>query len=164
MVVDLRIHTTICDIDEAVWDGLDGVQGTPFLSWSWLSALERTGCVGGDTGWLPQILSFWEGERLVAAAPAYLKDNSEGEFVFDYAWAAAAERVFIPYYPKLIVAVPFTPATAPRLLVADESLRGALVQALAQGLRAIVKKASISSAHVLFPTPQEAEALEQAGL
>jgi len=164
MVIDLRIHDSISDIDEATWDGLDGVEGTPFLSWQWLSALERTGCVGADTGWLPQHVTLWEGGRLVAAAPAYLKDNSEGEFVFDHAWASAAHRARIPYYPKLIVAVPFTPATASRLLVASKGDRERLAPALAEGLRAVVKKGSISSAHVLFPTEEEAEALAGAGL
>jgi predicted N-acyltransferase len=164
MVIDLRIHESIHGIDRATWDGLDGVKGTPFLSWTWLSTLEKTGCVGAEKGWLPQHFTFWEGDRLVAAAPAYLKDNSEGEFVFDYAWAGAAERAGIPYYPKLLVAVPFTPATASRILVAPGVDHGAMAQALAQGLAAVVKKTGISSAHVLFPTEAEADALEAAGL
>jgi hypothetical protein len=92
MPLEVRVHPAIRDIPEALWDGLDGVRAAPFLSHAWLSALETTGCVGADTGWLPHHLSFWEGERLVAAAPAYLKDNSEGEFIFDWAWASAAER------------------------------------------------------------------------
>lgn len=164
MAIDLRIHESIRGVDEATWDSLDGVKGTPFLSWAWLSVLEQTGCVGAEKGWIPRHITLWDGPKLVGAAPAYLKDNSEGEFVFDYAWAAAAERAMIPYYPKLVVAVPFTPATAPRLLVADAGSRAALVPAFAEGLRAIVKKAKISSAHVLFPTEAEADALEAAGM
>src|SRR6185312_8945982 len=149
---------------EALWDSLEGVRAAPFLSHAWLEALETTGCVGADTGWLPHHLTFWEGERLVAAAPAYLKENSEGEFVFDWAWAGAAQRAGIPYYPKLIVAVPFTPATGARLLVADPEARPALLPVLASVLRKLVEAAKISGAHVLFPTEGEAAVLEEHGM
>src|SRR5262249_14435240 len=154
----------IRDIPAARWDALDGARSAPFLSHAWLDALEITGCVGADAGWLPHHLSFWEGERLVAAAPAYLKDNSEGEFIFDWAWAGASERAGIPYYPKLVVAVPFTPATGARLLVADADERASLVPVLAAVLRKLVGAAKISGAHVLFPTEEEARGLAQAGL
>lgn len=170
MVIDLRIHETIRDVEQAAWDSLEGVKGAPFLSWTWLSTLERTGCVGAEKGWLPQHMTLWEDGRLVAAAPAYLKGNSEGEFVFDYAWASAAQRAGIEYYPKLVVAVPFTPATAPRLLVArdlparDPSKLATLTRAFVQALATFVRKAGISSAHVLFPTEAEADALEEVGL
>ncbi|APR75182.1 Hypothetical protein A7982_00528 [Minicystis rosea] len=164
MPIDVRVHPSIRDIPEAAWDALDGVRGVPFLSHVWLSTLETTGCVGGDTGWLPHHLGFWEGDRLVAAAPAYLKENSEGEFVFDWAWASAAERARIRYYPKLVVAVPFTPATASRLLVADPESRPHLLPVMAHVLREVVKETGISSAHVLFPPETEARALGEAGM
>lgn len=164
MPLEVRVHPSIRDIPEARWDALDGVSAAPFLSHAWLDALETTGCVGGDTGWQPHHLSFWDGPRLVAAAPAYLKDNSEGEFVFDFAWAGAAQRAGIPYYPKLIVAVPFTPATGSRLLVADPAERASLLPVLAAVLRKLVSAAKISSAHVLFPTEPEANALVEAGM
>lgn len=164
MVVDLRIHDTIRAVPEAEWNALDGVKGTPFLSWAWLDALEQTGCVAADRGWVPQHMTFWEDGRLVAAAPAYLKDNSEGEFVFDHAWASAAHRIRLPYYPKLIVAVPFTPATAPRLFTTVPGDRARLLPALAAALRTVVGQTKISSAHVLFPTEGEAEDLARAGL
>lgn len=164
MLIDLRIHPTIRGIPEADWNALDGVAEAPFLSWAFLDALEETGCVGRGTGWIPYHMSFWEEGRMVAAAPAYLKDNSEGEFVFDHGWASAAHRIRLRYYPKLIVAVPFTPATAPRLLVASPSDRSRLLPALAEALKTIVDKGELSSAHVLFPTEPEAEELEGAGL
>lgn len=164
MVIDLRVHHAIREIPQTNWDSLDGVREAPFLSWTFLDALERTGCVGRDTGWIPYHMTFWEDERLVAAAPAYLKDNSEGEFVFDHGWASAAHRIRLRYYPKLIVASPFTPATAPRLLVATPDDRRRLLPALAEALRAIVDKGELSSAHILFPTAAEAEELEEAGL
>jgi predicted N-acyltransferase len=164
MALEVRVHPSIRDIPEALWDALDGARAAPFLSHAWLAALETTGCVGADTGWLPHHLSFWEGERLVAAAPAYLKDNSEGEFVFDWAWAGAAQRARIPYYPKLVVAVPFTPATGARLLVADAAERASLLHVLAAVLRKLVAAAEISGAHVLFPTAEEAHGLAEAGM
>jgi uncharacterized protein len=162
--IEVRAHPSIRAFPEATWDALDGVHDAPFLSHAWLDTLETTGCVGAHAGWQPHHLGFWQGERLLAAAPAYLKDNSEGEFVFDWAWASAAERARIPYYPKLVVAVPFTPATAARLLVADPADRPRLLPALAEALRVIVREEEISSAHVLFPTANEATGLAAAGL
>ncbi len=163
MLIDLRIHHAVREIPEAAWSALDGVAEAPFLSWTFLDALEETGCVGGRTGWVPYHMTFWDSGKLVAAAPAYLKDNSEGEFVFDHGWASAAHRIRLRYYPKLIVAVPFTPATAPRLLVASPADRTRLIPALAEALRTVVDKGELSSAHVLFPTEGEAGDLAAAG-
>jgi predicted N-acyltransferase len=164
MSLEIRVHTSIRELDPASWDALDGARAAPFLAHAWLDALETTGCVGPEAGWLPHHISFWEEGRLVAAAPAYLKENSEGEFVFDWAWAGAAERAGIPYYPKLVVAVPFTPATGARLLVADPVARPALVRLLAEVLKKLVAAEKISGAHVLFPTEAEASGLVDAGL
>jgi hypothetical protein len=163
MLIDLRVHHTIREIPEASWNALDGVLEAPFLSHAFLDTLEETRCVGRGTGWIPYHMSFWSEGRLVAAAPAYLKDNSEGEFVFDHGWASAAHRIRLRYYPKLIVAVPFTPATAPRLLVATPDDRPRIIPALAEALRTIVDKGELSGAHVLFPTEREAEDLTEAG-
>jgi predicted N-acyltransferase len=164
MPLEVRILPEIRAIPEAAWDALDGARTVPFLSHAFLHALESTGCVGGDTGWQPHHLAFYDGDRLVAAAPAYLKDNSEGEFVFDWAWASAAQRARIRYYPKLIVAAPFTPATATRLLVADPAERAGLVPVLADVLRRVVSAEKLSSAHVLFPLREEAVALAEQGM
>ena len=109
MPLEVHIHQSIREIGAAAWDALDGVAAVPFLSYAWLEALETTGCVGPEAGWYPHHLTFHDGDRLVAAVPAYLKDNSEGEFVFDWSWADVAERMGIPYYPKLVFAIPFTP-------------------------------------------------------
>jgi uncharacterized protein len=164
MAIEIRVHPEIRAFTEAQWDGLDGAGEAPFLSFAWLDALERTGCVGEGTGWLSHHLSIWEDGELVAAAPAYLKGNSEGEFVFDHGWANACQRAGIAYYPKLIVAVPFTPAASPRLLVRTPADRPRLLAVLAEALRRIVEAAELSSAHVLFPTPAEAETLAETGL
>lgn len=164
MTFEVRVHTKIREIPQAEWDELDGVKAAPFLSWAFLDALETTGCVGADAGWLPHHLSFWEGGRMLATAPAYIKGNSEGEFVFDYAWAGASERAGLPYYPKLVVAVPFTPATGARLLVKLPADRPRLLPVLAEAVRKIVAGEELSSAHVLFPTEAEAHGLVEAGL
>lgn len=157
--IEVRVLESIRRVPEAGWDALDGAAEAPFLRWAFLEALERTGCVGERAGWLPHHLTFWRDGALVGAAPAYVKDNSEGEFVFDYAWASASHQIGAPYYPKLVVAVPFTPATARRLLVRDPEDRPALLPALAEALRKLVELGGLSSAHVLFPTEDEAAAL-----
>jgi uncharacterized protein len=140
------------------------VSEAPFLTWAWFDALERTGCVGEAAGWLPHHITLRAEGALLAAAPAYLKDNSEGEFVFDQGWAAASRQIGAPYYPKLVVAVPFTPATSPRLLVRRPEDRPALLPVLAETLRKLVERSRISSAHVLFPTEDEAAALSGAAM
>jgi hypothetical protein len=170
-VIEVRVHPSIREVPEATWDDLVGARDAPFLRWRWFDALERTGCVGTEAGWEPHHLTFWEaagpggGERkLLGAAPGYLKDNSEGEFVFDWSWASAAPRFRVRYYPKLVVAVPFTPATGPRLLVADAARRAELLPVFAEALRRVVDEHGISGAHVLFPSADEATALEAAGM
>lgn len=167
--LEIHVHDAIARIPQEQWDALDGVAEVPFLSWTFLHALEKTGCVGGDSGWIPHHLTLHEPDasgasRLVAAAPAYVKLNSEGEFVFDHGWASAAHRAKIRYYPKLVVAVPFTPATAHRLLVAVPSERPRLLVAFASALEHVVAKQRLSSAHVLFPTEDEARVLAGAGM
>src|SRR5262249_35428016 len=111
----LRVVGGVREVEPAAWDALVG-DGSPFLEWAWLSALEESGSAARRNGWLPQHLTVWEGARLVGACPLYLKAHSMGEFVFDQSWASAAMRAGIEYYPKLLVAVPFTPVTGARFL------------------------------------------------
>lgn len=164
MELEAQVHGTIREIPEGEWNALDGASEAPFLSWAWFDALERTGCVGEAAGWLPHHITLWAEGVLLAAAPAYLKDNSEGEFVFDHGWASASHQLGAPYYPKLVVAVPFTPATTPRLLVRRPEDRPALLPVLAETLRTLVARGRISGAHVLFPTEDEAAALAGADM
>ena len=131
----------------------------PFISHEFLSILERSGCVGGRTGWRPLPLVAERAGEVVGVAPAYLKAHSQGEYVFDHGWADAYERVGGRYYPKLQIAVPFTPAAGPRLLAADAATRATL----ADGLIALAAQTGASSVHVTFPTQAEAEALEARG-
>jgi uncharacterized protein len=104
-------------IPRAAWNGLVR-DGNPFLHWDYLEGLERSGAVSEETGWRPCHLVVEEAGQLLAAMPLYLKDHSWGEFVFDFAWADAYRRAGVPYYPKLVAAVPFTPVPGPRILTA----------------------------------------------
>ncbi len=132
----------------------------PFLSHAFLSALEESGCVGRRTGWTPlHVLVEDEEERLLAAAPCYLKSHSMGEYVFDHSWADAFSRAGGSYYPKLQVSVPFTPVTGPRLLVKNGPGAAAARRHLVAGLRALREKTDASSIHATFILSEDAEAL-----
>jgi uncharacterized protein len=172
----IRLVTSIAEIDAAQWDrcanpdSCDGADTTaqkerfnPFLTHAFLKALEDSGSVGGRTGWRPMHLTAEDDNGHVrAVASTYLKAHSMGEYVFDYGWAEAYERAGLPYYPKLLVAVPFTPVTGHRLLVAPDGGDAAL-PALVAGLRALREKIDASSIHVTFPTKAEWEALGEQG-
>jgi predicted N-acyltransferase len=147
-VTTLRVVGALRDVPRAAWDALVG-DGSPFLEWAWLVALEEAGAVGGRTGWLPQHLTLWDGARLVGACPLYVKDHSRGEFVFDHGWAAAAHRARIPYYPKLLVGVPFTPVTGQRFLAAP-GVHSAVAAQLAAALEEVCTRQEFSSVHVNF--------------
>lgn len=127
--MSLRLFDTIRDVPEADWDALhDG--DNPFVRHAFLSGLEQHGCLKERWGWNPRHAAWYDGERLCAAAPAYLKGNSHGEFVFDHAWAHAYSRYGLDYYPKWLVAVPYSPVPGPRILARDDSSRRALVSAM----------------------------------
>ena len=137
-----RIAPGISALDPGEWDRIAGSH--PFVSHAFLSALEESGSVGPGTGWTPApIIIEGDGGSLVAAAPAYLKSHSQGEYVFDHGWADALERVGGTYYPKLQVAVPFTPVPGPRLL-------GHRPQQLLAALEAVTIQNGLSSAHITF--------------
>ncbi len=166
----LRVCGGIGEFGVAEWSRLYGASKTlkytynPFLSYSFLSSLEDSGCVGRTTGWLPQFLRL-EGQNgeLVGAAPGYLKSHSQGEYVFDHGWADAYERAGGRYYPKLQLSIPFTPVMAPRLLYSSDRAGSAERQALAHGLRQLTKQLDISSAHATFLTDDELPFFIEAG-
>jgi predicted N-acyltransferase len=162
-VLRLRVVPRIRDVPKEEWDALASERSSPFVEHTWLDCLEEAGCVGGDTGWTPRHLVLYEGGDVVAAAPAYLKTNSEGEFVFDWSWADLARRMRIRYYPKLVVSVPFTPAAGERVLVRSGRDRHETVAVFAEAARALVREHQQSSAHVLFPHEDEARAWSDAG-
>ncbi len=159
---ELALLESIREIPREDWNALVGDE-SPFLEWEWLASLEEAGCVGGATGWAPRPLVAREQGRLVAACPLYVKGNSEGEFVFDFGWADAAQRAGISYYPKLLVGVPFTPVTGSRFLIAEGQNRRAWIRRFAEALQEICKGNELSSVHVNFLRDDEREELEAAG-
>jgi uncharacterized protein len=146
----IEVHPGVDAVGAREWDDLLGAQAhpTPFMRHAYLHALEASGSVGGDTGWQPVTLTLRlrEDGALAAAAPAYLKMHSYGEYVFDWAWADAYRRYGVPYYPKLLVAVPFTPVPGSRLLARDAPARALLLRALG----ALARETDCSSVHLLF--------------
>ncbi|MBJ6760468.1 N-acetyltransferase [Myxococcaceae bacterium JPH2] len=160
----LRIQAAITDVPAAEWDALLEPDAPPFVRHAWLAAMEESGSATEDTGWAPHHLTLWRGPRLVAAAPAYLKFHSMGEYIYDFGWANAAARLGVEYYPKLIVGGPLSPATVPRLLIAPGEDVPALRRALLEAAVESAKEAGCSSVHVLYPTDAEAGFLEEAGL
>jgi hypothetical protein len=160
----IRQHRALAEIDAAAWNALVSPAGEPFLRHELLAAMEETGAVGEDYGWIPAHLTVWRGDTLVGACPYYLKDNSYGEFVFDWAWADAWERMGRRYYPKGVSAIPYTPAPGPRLLIAPhESEPDAIRHALLEALRGPVDREEISGTHLLFTDAEDTAAAEAAG-
>jgi predicted N-acyltransferase len=170
----VRLVPSIADIDSASWDacanppGLteseaEGERFNPFVTHAFLHALEASGSTGGRSGWTPaHVVVEGAGGRIVAVAPSYLKSHSMGEYVFDHAWADAYAQAGGEYYPKLQVAVPFTPATGRRLLVARDAPDGVREHLIA-GLREVRRQIEASSIHVTFPTAEDAARLERMG-
>lgn len=159
----LKIIERIGDLDAAAWNAL-GVAKFPFLQHEFLAALEQQDCLGERFGWLPRHITLWDEQgRLLGATPLYLKFNSYGEFVFDWAWADAYQRHGLRYYPKLVSASPYTPATGPKLLTradAPDDTASRLIDAALE----LARQLEVSSLHWLFTPNDEAERLSGAGL
>ncbi len=157
----LTLHPRIADIAPADWDVCAG-SGNPFVGHAFLSAVEDSGSAGSRTGWMPQHAALRDGAgALVAVAPMYAKSHSYGEYVFDHGWAHALERAGGSYYPKLQVAVPFSPVPGPRLLCRPGT--GVEPAVLAQALAQACRQLNLSSVHVTFCTEGDAAVLEGAG-
>jgi len=157
----VRVLETVREVSSEAWDALVADE-SPFLEWQWLAALEAGESVGKRTGWLPQHLTLWDGERLVGACPLYVKAHSHGEFVFDHGWASAAHRAGIEYYPKLLVAVPFTPVTGARFLARPPDAPH-VREVFAGVLEELCRQQGFSSVHVNFCRPADTEALAARG-
>ena len=159
-----RVLDAMQQIPAAAWDDLLERQSapTPFMRHAYLQALQSSDSACPGTGWTLQVHTLWSdgGRTLAAACPLYVKSHSRGEYVFDWAWAEAYERHGLAYYPKAVVAVPFTPVPGSRLLACSEAARDALLQSLLASCRA----QALSSLHILFADPVDLAACARAGL
>ncbi len=156
MAMKLVVAGSIEEVDAAAWDALDD-KDSPFLAHGFLALLERSGSIGPKSAWTPSYLLCRDGARLLGAAPSYVRSDSYGEYVFDFAWAQAAMRAGLAYYPKITVAVPFTPATGPRLLCHREADSNQVRRALLTGLRELAGEHDAHSVHILLCRDDEAE-------
>ncbi|MBY5355462.1 GNAT family N-acetyltransferase [Rhizobium leguminosarum] len=169
--LSIRVERSFTAISPESWSRLSGASKScstlaynPFVSHAFLSSLEESGSADAETGWLGHhlLLETDRGE-LVGALPGYLKNHSQGEYVFDHGWADAFERAGGRYYPKLQCSIPFTPATGPRLLVAEGLQRLPIQSAIAESLKEVVRRLGISSAHITFVPDDEIGVFEMDG-
>jgi uncharacterized protein len=164
---EVSVLSGISQVPAAEWDALFAHEpevASPFVRHAFLAALEESGSATPATGWTPRHLLLRRDGRLVAAAPAYLKEGSEGDFSRDWEWAGAAARAGVPYYPKIVLGVPATPVTGRRILVGAGEPRGAAVARLVEVALGMVRAEEAGGLHVLFTTAEEALELETAGL
>lgn len=160
--MDVQVVQRIDEVPAKDWDALVG-QDNPFVEHAFLALLESTGCVGGRTGWQPRHVVVRDGRYVLGALPCYRRTDSYGEFIFDWSWAQAAARAGIDWYPKLTSAIPFTPATGPRLLVHPDADVAAVRALLSSALMELTRAERCSSSHVLFCRDDEAAALADHG-
>jgi predicted N-acyltransferase len=158
----IRVFSSPLKVSAAHWNALLATQthANPFMRHEYLAALHESGSATPQTGWTPRFITLWRGDALVAASALYLKDHSYGEYVFDWAWANAYEQHGLAYYPKAVVAPPFTPVPGARLLACDAPTRQALVQALMHWC----SEQQLSSLHLLFMSEADVAACDEAGL
>ena len=158
----IRVLPSPSDVSPEAWNALLAAEAepSPFMRHEYLSALNDSRSATPESGWMPQFVTLWQGEQLQAACPLYVKDHSYGEYVFDWAWANAYEQHGLAYYPKAVVAVPFTPVPGARLLARDAESRTLLVQ----GLVALCKQLELSSLHLLFGADADIAACTDSGL
>ncbi len=161
-MLDVEFISAISVLGSAQWNAIAGLD-YPFTRYEFLHALETSGAVAADKGWQPHHIVVRREADIIAVMPLYIKTHSYGEYVFDWSWAEAYQRHGRPYYPKLLAAIPFTPATGPRLCVADEAEREEVMQALASVLPAHAKEMNASSVHILFSKPEISALWQQQG-
>jgi len=161
----LQVHDGIAAIGRDAWDACAAPTGDPFVSYDFLHACEASGSAVPSQGWAARHLSLHDEDgAVIGVMPLYLKGHSQGEYVFDHSWADAYQRAGGRYYPKLLGAVPFTPATGPRFLNAPGTDAATVREALLQGAQTLVERLGVSSLHVNFPTEPEWRAMTEAGL
>ncbi len=157
----LRWINNLAEIPQAAWDAIAMPLKTPFFEWDWLTNMELSGSVTADTGWLPNHLTVWRGQELIAAAPLYVKGHSYGEFVFDNQWAELAQRMGIRYYPKLVGMSPVTPAEGYRFMFApgedEDEITGLMVREIDQ----FCATHRLSGCHFLYVDPEWRSQMER---
>ena len=153
---------SVLEVDGTQWNALLALQDAPgpFMRHEYLAAMERSKSATAATGWTPRFITLWRGDALQAGCALYLKDHSYGEYVFDWAWANAYEQHGLAYYPKAVIAPPFTPVPGARLLARDAAARQALLGAVLRWCR----EEKLSSAHLLFASDADVAACEAAGM
>jgi predicted N-acyltransferase len=159
--LEIRFHARLDEITADAWNSLRP-DDNPFLSHAFLSGLETTGSLRAEYGWRAHHLALYTNGQLIAAAPLYVKRNSHGEFVFDWSWASAYERVGLDYYPKLLGAIPYSPVNGARLLVGTGPQSAELRQQLIAAIVAETERLGMSSAHINFVDESDALALDSA--
>ena len=165
MTFQITVHDGIADIGQAAWDACADPTGDPFASYAFLHACEASGSAVPRQGWAARHLALRaEDNSVLGVMPLYLKGHSQGEYVFDHSWAEAYERAGGRYYPKLLGAVPFTPATGPRFLSHPAADHATVRDALIEGALTLVERLGVSSLHVNFPTEPDWSAMTEAGL
>lgn len=160
--LELRIHDSIRDLDREMYNSLVP-EDNPMLRYEFLEALESSGCVGAHTAWIPRHIVLYAGERIAATLTMYIKLDSYGEYIFDWEWARAYQSSGLAYYPKGVVAVPFTPTTGPRVLYDPVYGFEPCAKRLAGALIDLGRSMNLSSVHLLFITEEEQRTFEQYG-
>ncbi len=161
--MEFKLVHNLDEISAEAWNALNGGIRDPFLRHEFLAGLEQHDCVGRHWGWLPYHLTLFDGDCLVGAVPMYLKYNSYGELVFDWAWADAYQRAGLKYYPKLVSTVPYSPVTGARLLLANGRDREAIATQLIEQALELARELGVSSLHWLFPGGADMQRLQRHG-
>lgn len=155
--MDIKIRRSIHEIDARAWNEL--TDGNPFQHHAFFAALEDNDCLAPSTGWYPRYICLYDGDELVGGMSAFIKTHSMGEYVYDFSWARTAQQYGLDYYPKMIVAAPFSPVEGQRIHAKNEAARKTLMAALPN----IAQAHGCEGAHVLFPTKEESTALKTQG-
>lgn len=156
----IKIVTSLSEVDKVSWNNIIG-DDNPFIEYDFLNNLELSNSIGERSGWYPYYILYFENSTLVGAIFSYLKDNSYGEYIFDWAWASAYQKYGFNYYPKLVISVPFTPATGNRILVDKNSNYEIVSKKLIEAVNILGQDLNVSSIHWLFVTKEENDLLEK---
>lgn len=162
MTISLRFLSSLAEVSAKQWDSLFP-QDFPFTRYAFLNALEQGGSVDGNSGWRSQHLTVWQDEHLIAAVPGYIKTHSYGEYLFDWQIAQAYEQYRLPFYPKWIAAIPFTPVTGPRVGVLNSAILPEILPLIGQHLQAAIRSEQLSSVQWLYPEQALCAALNAQG-